>query len=39
MKFDDPPVKAKNDPMPLVWTKTYKGDDGKGRVVTSTLGA
>lgn len=42
MKFDDPPVEGKkNDPMmPLVWTKTYKGDSGKqGRVVTSTLGA
>jgi type 1 glutamine amidotransferase len=42
MKFDDPPVEGKkNDPlMPLVWTKTYKGENGKqGRVVTSTLGA
>jgi len=42
MKFDDPPVEGKkNDPMmPIVWTKTYKGEDGKeGRVVTSTLGA
>jgi type 1 glutamine amidotransferase len=42
MKFDDPPVEGKkNDPMmPIVWTKTYKGENGKeGRVVTSTLGA
>lgn len=42
MKFDDPPLEGKkNDPMmPLVWTKTYQGENGKkGRVVTSTLGA
>jgi type 1 glutamine amidotransferase len=42
MKFDDAPVEGKkNDPlMPIVWTKTYEGKDGKqGRVVTSTLGA
>ncbi len=42
MKFDDAPLEGeKNDPMmPLVWTKTYKGEEGKeGRVVTSTLGA
>jgi len=42
MKFDDPPVEGKkNDPlMPIVWTKTYEGENGKkGRVVTSTLGA
>ena len=31
----------KNDPMmPVAWTKTYKGDDGKsGRVFTTTMGA
>jgi type 1 glutamine amidotransferase len=42
MKFDDPPVEGKkNDPlMPIVWTKTYEGENGKqGRVVTSTFGA
>jgi type 1 glutamine amidotransferase len=42
MKFDDAPLAGpKNDPlMPLVWTKTYEGEQGaKGRVVTSTLGA
>ena len=42
MKFDDQPLAGeKNDPMmPLVWTKSYKGENGKqARVVTSTLGA
>jgi type 1 glutamine amidotransferase len=42
MKFDDPPVEGKkNEPMmPIVWTKTYKGEkDQQARVVTSTLGA
>jgi len=42
MKSDDPPVEGKkNAPMmPIVWTKTYQGENGnEGRVVTSTLGA
>jgi type 1 glutamine amidotransferase len=42
MKQDDPALKgAKNDPMmPVAWTKTYKGVDGKsGRVFTTTMGA
>ena len=32
---------AKNDPMmPVAWTKTYKGENGKtGRVFTTTMGA
>jgi type 1 glutamine amidotransferase len=42
MKFDDAPLEGKkNDPMmPIVWTKSYEGANGKvGQVVTSTLGA
>jgi type 1 glutamine amidotransferase len=39
---DSKPVAGKkNDPMmPVVWTKTYKGESGKvGRVFTTTMGA
>jgi type 1 glutamine amidotransferase len=42
MKPEDPPLQgAKNDPMmPVAWTKTYHGSDGKaGRVFTTTMGA
>jgi len=42
MKFDDKPVGgAKYDPMmPIAWTKSYKGTQGKSaRVFTSTIGA
>jgi type 1 glutamine amidotransferase len=42
MKFDDPPVEGKkNDPMmPVAWTKTYTGAQGKtARVFTTTMGA
>lgn len=42
MKFDDPPLEGKkNDPMmPVAWTKTYKGANGKtARVFTTTMGA
>jgi type 1 glutamine amidotransferase len=42
MKFDDKPLEGgKNDPMmPVAWTKTYAGKDGKsGRVFTTTMGA
>src|SRR5439155_16227354 len=42
MKPDDKPVEGKkNDPMmPVAWTKTYNGKDGKaGRVFTTTMGA
>lgn len=42
MKFDDPPLEGKkNDPMmPVAWTKTYKGADGKSaRIFTTTMGA
>jgi type 1 glutamine amidotransferase len=42
MKPDDPPLEGKkNDPMmPVAWTKSYKGGDGKtGRVFTTTMGA
>ncbi|HND51379.1 MAG TPA: ThuA domain-containing protein [Pirellulaceae bacterium] len=42
MKFDDPPVEGKkNDPMmPVAWTKSYEGADGKkGRVFTTTMGS
>lgn len=41
MKVNDPPVKTKqNDPMmPIVWTRAYKGDNGKTtRVLTTTMG-
>jgi hypothetical protein len=35
------PVPGKNDPMmPVVWTRTYKGADGRsGRVLTTTMGS
>lgn len=42
MKFDDPPLEGKkNDPMmPVAWTKTYKGANGKSaRIFTTTMGA
>jgi type 1 glutamine amidotransferase len=42
MKPEDPPLEgAKNDPMmPIAWTKTYQGGEGKaGRVFTTTMGA
>lgn len=42
MKPDDKPLEGdKNNPMmPVAWTKTYKGKDGKsGRVFTTTMGA
>ncbi|MFM9114655.1 MAG: hypothetical protein ACKOU6_00645, partial [Planctomycetota bacterium] len=42
MKFDDPPVEGnKNNPMmPVAWTKSYDGANGKkGRVFTTTMGA
>ena len=42
MQPDNPPVDgAKNNPMmPVAWTKTYAGKDGKpGRVFTTTMGA
>lgn len=42
MKSTDQPVSGKkNDPMmPVAWTKTYKGAEGKvGRVFTTTMGA
>lgn len=42
MKFDDPPVEGnKNNPMmPVAWTKSYEGANGKkGRVFTTTMGA
>jgi len=40
-KGDDPVEGAKNDPlMPIAWTRTYTGDDGRrGRVFTTTMGA
>lgn len=42
MKPEDQPVEGKqNEPMmPVAWTKTYAGKDGKsGRVFTTTMGA
>ena len=42
MKPDDKPIDGpKNDPMmPVAWTKTYKGEQGKtARVFTTTMGA
>jgi type 1 glutamine amidotransferase len=42
MKFDDAPLAGKkNDPMmPVAWTKTYEGKDGKkARIFTTTMGA
>jgi hypothetical protein len=38
---DKPVTDAKNDPMmPIAWTKTYEGKDGRtGRVFTTTMGA
>lgn len=42
MNKDDPPVEgAKNNPMmPIAWTKTYTGTQGKtARVFTTTMGA
>jgi hypothetical protein len=42
MKPDDKPAEGKkNDPMmPVAWTKTYRGKNGKtGRVFTTTMGA
>jgi type 1 glutamine amidotransferase len=41
MNPTDPPAREKNDPMmPVAWTKTYAGKDGKtGRVFTTTMGA
>jgi type 1 glutamine amidotransferase len=42
MKFDDPPVEGpQNNPMmPIAWTRTYEGADGKtGRAFCSTIGA
>lgn len=42
MKPTDPPLEgAKNNPMmPLVWTKSFKGDSGKtSRVLCTTMGA
>jgi type 1 glutamine amidotransferase len=42
MAADDKPVEGEqNEPMmPIAWTKTYKGADGKtGRVFTTTMGA
>lgn len=42
MKFDDKPVNdAKNKPMmPIAWTKSYTGTNGKSaRVFTTTMGA
>ena len=42
MKPDDKPAQGKqNDPMmPVAWTKTYKGDNGKtGKTFTTTMGA
>jgi type 1 glutamine amidotransferase len=42
MKATDPPLAgSKNEPMmPIAWTRTYKGEDGKtARVFTTTMGA
>ena len=42
MKPSDPPVDGrKNDPMmPLIWTKTFKGSEGKeSRIFCTTMGA
>jgi type 1 glutamine amidotransferase len=42
MKSDDPPVEGKqNDPMmPIAWTKSYTGAQGKpARIFTTTMGA
>jgi type 1 glutamine amidotransferase len=42
MKPDDTPVAgAKNDPlMPLVWTREYKGDEGRtSKIIATTAGA
>lgn len=47
MKFDDPPAKYeagkqnRNEPMmPVAWTKTYKGENGKtARIFCTTMGA
>lgn len=42
MKFDDPAVTGKkNDPMmPVAWTKSYEGKEGKkARIFTTTMGA
>ncbi len=42
MKPTDPPLAGpkNNPPMPVAWTRTYKGDEGQtGRVFTTTMGS
>lgn len=41
LEADSKPVAAKNQPMmPVAWTRTYRGAEGKaGRVFTTTMGA